>query len=496
MWADAICIDQSNVEERAQQVAMMQQIYTKASNVIVWLGEGDDRTREDVSKAMRIAANYAAEDGWEYDDPYPMHVPLDRSQTEFNTTDCQIFENDWFRRAWVVPEVFNSRVVRVQLGRSSVPWSLLLRMNRCISRAAWRPAQVRRALMPALFEALFDADRCTGNIASMSEINPTTMGQLDSLDTLVRAADLDATDPRDKVFALVGLSEVFQARAVDSRIVPDYTKSVARVFADFTRWWIIQNKSLRILSGVHISVGRTWQRLSLDTPVDDSRPSWSFWHDGRSTWSKATLGLWQTCRYRASSDLAPDISLIESEADPLRLRLRGCCIDRIHAIQPFPYAASFGDPALGSLRKVSKLLCEPRNYRKVWSSETGRHDLEDRADLKLSLEDSFIQDHLRTHLGYAKEHGGALECHSAIYVTTNGGIRGLCPPMAEVGDRIVCLYGGRVPYVLRKTSGRDDSLVRYALVGECYLQGYMHGRAIDRVKASGHACEEEVYDIY
>lgn len=38
LWIDAICIDQSSLTERNQQVALMRDVYTKAESVIVWLG--------------------------------------------------------------------------------------------------------------------------------------------------------------------------------------------------------------------------------------------------------------------------------------------------------------------------------------------------------------------------------------------------------------------------------------------------------------------------
>lgn len=38
IWADAICIDQSKLAERSQQVQLMRQIYQSASVVLVWLG--------------------------------------------------------------------------------------------------------------------------------------------------------------------------------------------------------------------------------------------------------------------------------------------------------------------------------------------------------------------------------------------------------------------------------------------------------------------------
>lgn len=38
MWIGGLCIDQSNVEERSQQVRNMDCIYSNVSSVVVWLG--------------------------------------------------------------------------------------------------------------------------------------------------------------------------------------------------------------------------------------------------------------------------------------------------------------------------------------------------------------------------------------------------------------------------------------------------------------------------
>jgi Heterokaryon incompatibility protein (HET) len=42
LWVDSICINQNSKEEKAQQLKMMAEVYTKAEQVIVFLGE--DRT--------------------------------------------------------------------------------------------------------------------------------------------------------------------------------------------------------------------------------------------------------------------------------------------------------------------------------------------------------------------------------------------------------------------------------------------------------------------
>lgn len=53
IWIDAICIDQANTHERSHQVNLMGQIYAKAAQVIIYIGEQDNST----SKAMDCIAD-------------------------------------------------------------------------------------------------------------------------------------------------------------------------------------------------------------------------------------------------------------------------------------------------------------------------------------------------------------------------------------------------------------------------------------------------------
>ena len=39
LWIDQICINQDDIDERNKQVSLMHKIYSKAENVVIWLGE-------------------------------------------------------------------------------------------------------------------------------------------------------------------------------------------------------------------------------------------------------------------------------------------------------------------------------------------------------------------------------------------------------------------------------------------------------------------------
>lgn len=44
IWIDSVCIHQADESEKAQQIQLMGQIYSRAKTVYVWLGEGNERS--------------------------------------------------------------------------------------------------------------------------------------------------------------------------------------------------------------------------------------------------------------------------------------------------------------------------------------------------------------------------------------------------------------------------------------------------------------------
>jgi hypothetical protein len=62
---------------------------------------------------------------------------------------------------------------------------------------------------------------------------------------------------------------------------------------------------------------------------------------------------------------------------------------------------------------------------------------------------------------------------SRLFCTTIKGRLASVAPNSRNGDLICLLYGGEVPYILR-----PRSLGGYNLVGECYIDGFMHGKAL------------------
>jgi hypothetical protein len=61
VWIDAVCINQSDFEERAQQVPLMGDIYRGADQVIIWYGVGSKRASHAFSR-MKTFSRFCESD--------------------------------------------------------------------------------------------------------------------------------------------------------------------------------------------------------------------------------------------------------------------------------------------------------------------------------------------------------------------------------------------------------------------------------------------------
>lgn len=141
VWADAICIDQGtsaeSLAERASQVAMMGKVYSRASEVLVDLGEGDDD--KDIVKTLKqytqcdndlwqAAVNISRPRYYRVDwDTYAgdrktvfraFNLPKEGSKVWLIL--CHFVVRPWFRRLWVLQEFALAQSIHVMIGSYTV----------------------------------------------------------------------------------------------------------------------------------------------------------------------------------------------------------------------------------------------------------------------------------------------------------------------------------------------------------------------------------------
>lgn len=503
VWVDALCINQQDIQERNQQVSIIQNVYSCATDVCIWLGEESEKARVALEILKPFTALYESDASGFLEKPTP-HVNSPHSQAGVVAAKYReigdLFGLPWFSRVWVLQEVFNAKTATVRIGNESLPWDLVFRIGACI-RKAREKTRVTDVTLPDIFFSLFETHAELSKIA----VTKQYLGR-DILSLVMSGLDLDATDPRDKIFALLPIWKDTGSGPLPDAIRPDYSKETSQVFADFTVWWIQTYQSLRILSTIHGALGRTWQRMTTDlTPeLPDDRPSWSMWHTGRSVWlTQGTLAYNDGCRYTASGSVVDELGLLKTRPVNNVLQLQGIQIGCIEDIQPYPWGQMHSLSDSNDLAKAFDNIFDPAAVVGTWTPAGSI------AGPQGPDRDLQTRTHIYCHEIYDDSESGAVPCISRClfsgkrsYITAiansttadsgqaeppcrNLELTGLCPYAARVGDIIVVLVGGNIPYVIRGRLANDTSTAageNYGLVGECFVEGYMNGEAITQWK--------------
>lgn len=170
------------------------------------------------------------------------------------------YDQPWFQRLWVVQEVLPAREASVICGTHSIDWHLVK------AAAAWYTYKA------GLIHSKYDATRQVDGIAHCRAMNiPWTvrmgsefmaelMGQTvrpiyqwSFADLLTTFRNRLAGDPRDKVFALLGISTLHDSdsdKGKSSLLQPDYDKPVMEVYRDATRGLIERDSPFHNALGI------------------------------------------------------------------------------------------------------------------------------------------------------------------------------------------------------------------------------------------------------
>jgi ankyrin repeat protein len=178
LWIDAICINQADKEEQSWQVQQMGKIYGSAEGVLFWLGKA---TLEIMSLMDTLN---------QYPDGLLGRLTLDDNRWDDCRTGLrQLLGRQWFTRVWILQEVANARKATVYCGTRSVPAEIF----------ACAPSVIREEPEPHC-QAVLD-------IMPGPSRSGSWWGQKRDLCTLLRRFQASkATDERDKIYALLGMS--------------------------------------------------------------------------------------------------------------------------------------------------------------------------------------------------------------------------------------------------------------------------------------------------
>lgn len=185
IWVDAICINQDSIQERGAQVSCMPQIYRNCMRVVIY--PGDHLVRTEQGKFRRMIRH---DDLTTHSDINPLHD----SDLDIRGS---VLQSRYISRVWIIQELILAPHAILALKHHDLDIS-----NDLLHKASWEGGgrewlefmgQDYRLRQTTLYEAL------------------------------AKTSDSQATDPRDRIFGILGILGV---NPTYSKIVPNYSLSM------------------------------------------------------------------------------------------------------------------------------------------------------------------------------------------------------------------------------------------------------------------------------
>jgi Heterokaryon incompatibility protein (HET) len=264
-WIDSICINIEDLQERSVQVQRMRQIYRRADKTIVWLGEmsaNSDAAMDflvSLSRKRQQAAKAVSKDERLLSEKMKaLGLNTEKYKSDWTAVN-ELFLRPWWTRVWTIQELILSPKVTFYCGSKNLSLSdlrsALYGLWLCsgsdsfpVSRAAFNATWNRRRLLQWF-------RNCEGQDSNrLSGISLTAL--------MAYVSDNNATDPRDRIYSLLGL-----ATDAEAIVQPNYNASTEDAYSEFVKSFIKKHQSLDVICFAQLFRG-------LDASSTSSLPSW------------------------------------------------------------------------------------------------------------------------------------------------------------------------------------------------------------------------------
>ncbi|KAG5659832.1 hypothetical protein KAF25_002391 [Fusarium avenaceum] len=537
LWADAICINQLDVKERNTQVAAMRQIYSNCARDIAWLDPmiGKEYKSSEIygnpklhKRERRMKRGMDLMCDITQKNPQTLKAIQDKYRegqfaldTMAQTSLRSLFERPTlWKRLWVMQELSLAPRVTLMCKGAELQWDQLTALFRdepyfdafhmhTISHMIPYYAEFTDVFVP--IKLIEDQRRLLSQVSKL-------------MDVLVRFRATKSTNPKDKIYGLLGIV------TEDHGIQVDYSKSIRDLYKQTTVSLINMSGNLDILCQNPFERKGEPSALQQD-PGTPAMPSWVAEFDAkredcvplifaqRNIFNASAKRCERPCRLLGSGE---DILVLkgtilgtvgqihkkttQDETKPqetMRLYLDDKALSHP---QDHLYRTKFGDKSIStgetSIRAFWRTLVKdctlPPRMRRLRPAEIETLDIHNQE--ALAKEEEQVQTY-QLHLGglfsrsaFSYDPGDDFdysnvdsktvivparmihETHDLMFATTDNGLYLLARPHVRQGDVVVVLDGGRLPMVLRKAEheGLEDT---FKVVCSLYVHGFMDGEA-------------------
>ncbi|KAI4865532.1 heterokaryon incompatibility protein-domain-containing protein [Hypoxylon rubiginosum] len=499
LWIDQICINQDDNIEKANQIPLMRQIYSKTKQCLLWFGEiRSDIQLSDASSALDVIHFLN-----DFNEDSPVDIGVSYSSISEQTLpnimkalrSIALLENPWWHRVWTLQEAILPSKASMLWGPLTISWETILDAGQ---NYVSQP-------VPEMFWPYIDIlNRLFGQTNGLIHSKNGSEGPLYSA---YRWSFRGATNPLDKIYGILGL---FPSGTLPRSECVDYQLQPASLFAMATADLIENTKSLHPISLVYatgvpentpnipswacdFAVGGGQHQLA----VDGDGASWYLIH--------------AYYQYRACGNKEIDWELFRFDPNYNTLTLSGYMVDevtitgtKLQSDVPGTTGVSY-QSAISYINDWYRTAEEFYQGREYPQDSTGPENWSDSfwrgllggtiinyefiPEREAQQEDiALAKEFVRT--GQKDEEVCysifANMCHRIMFITKTG-LLGFGANDMAIGDQVWVLDGGNWPFILRPSSGSPVPGSHH-WVGSSYVHGIMGGEAATETHKSKSVC--------
>lgn len=508
IWADAICINQSDDVEKAFQVRRMGALYQKASRVIIWTGNDTDMD----NGVIRLISNLQQQS------KMPLSPQKDRQDQLGEAQRVEKFlGRAWFTRTWTIQELVFGNNVFIASGDSKMPWDVFIEG---ILECERQSRQNAYTTVPEYAHLLANSDAALALHKTRQYYKGTTPGEEDGrlkysfLDLLERFHYAKASKDRDKLFALLNLA--YDTTTSHPAFYPDYDPKTTdeAIMSRYASEFVKSGKALDLLYRAGEEKGSAFCSWIPDLMNKRRQATWaptiSTWPAVANESGTTGKGFHSGGPYSLDATILRDVAHYNGET-PI-LAIKGKLVDTIQSRQSLDMAPSgkmiyfskildelrrytaplysASDPAQtiaiircligdavgpqSAMRTREATFGEPRRSTPHWSSPWPAGFEAEVANVRPGQDArSYIDKPAATKRLINQFWETAMVFlqripHASASLTVNRRVA-IVPGVTMPGDVIFVPHNSKVPFVLR-----EEKQQHYKLIGECYVHNMMY----------------------
>ena len=483
LWIDALCINQQDSREKAQQIPVIARVFQGAACTLAYVS--NDSQDEEALIAMELIAIHSSSNENQSDapdetPPCPMEWTsrgLPPKDNQIWDKILQLFARPWFRRSWVVQEAVVATTLTVICRNKSLDWNKLLMAAEAIVQEFEINGDSCTVLIPFL------------ELAKMREWD-AQQKRFPLRKLLETFRHTSSTVARDRFYSLLGIASDGHTDLFEPTYRRRFEDVVFCFGLAFLKIEIEEGNPMNILCRAGLgSQANRFQSWIPDWTTTRSRSLSHCDHQGTM--------------FSASGNLDPDITHVINTDE---LSVLAYLVDEVHGTSLACNEVSQHKSYFDDVDRMTTAL-----GNKYWEQElddikwqvpiAGAIDPQKLVHKKTSVRDSYLafreyaikvqpESHDKGISGLSSAEAAALWDRGQNYRSLLGeelaGWRfitsktrqlcGIACGSVAKHDVIAILCGGKVPFILRKSETRSGA---YRLVGEAYVDGIMLGEALE-----------------